>query len=132
MDSTTFGIVVAHHSLSRPQILLVKTNSGWAMPTAADCANTSLLLARIRGTLFAKDAPLELVDGPRKQFAGLAGTVVFELAISRTDQLREYIESDEWHAARWASFEEAFHIIAPYQEAPLKWCERGLRKTFEA
>jgi hypothetical protein len=132
MDPTTSGIVVAYHSLSRPQILLVKSSRGWGMPVGTETENSAGLLSRVKRTIFAPNTALELVMGPRKSFAGSDGAVVFELAIAQTDELRDYIDSDDWMAAKWASFEEAFYIIQPFQESPLKWCERGLKKTFEA
>ena len=125
------GIVVAYQSLSRPQILLVKSSLGWGMPVGAESETSAALLARVKNTLFAPKASLELVTGPRKTFASEGVEVVFELAIAESDELREYVDSEDWLAAKWASFEEAFYIIHASQENPLKWCQRGLKKKFE-
>jgi len=77
-------------------------------------------------------AVLSALSAPRREFSCAGTPVGFELAASSAAGLQAYPESEDWHAVRWASFEEAFHIIQADQDEVLKWCERTVNKVLEA
>ena len=88
------------------------------------------LLTRVQASILVPGISLSLVTGPRKDFDSALGRVTYELAVTGQATLRPYLNSDDWRDARFASFDEAFHIIQKDQDDVLKWAERGMKKSF--
>ena len=130
MDPTVAGLVVALQSSSRVEILLLRTRLGWGMPVGASGEPVAALLTRVQASILVPGISLSLVTGPRKDFDSALGRVTYELAVTGQATLRPYLNSDDWRDARFASFDEAFHIIQKDQDDVLKWAERGMKKSF--
>ncbi len=129
MQSTSTGIVIAQLTAAgTPTILLVRTSEGWGLPVGSAGEEPASLVTRVQTELLAPCNSVRICEGHRKEFPE-AGETAFEIAVSDSDQLRPFIESEEWHDARFCSLEEAFHIILAKQDAALRWCERAVKKV---
>lgn len=120
-DTVAVLAILAHSN--DVKVLLVKNNKEWGFP-------------RVQGnpTNTAEDAATALK--PLVYTANLAETGIVNdhensrayLYLSDSDAL--YLPADcPWDDARYATFEEAFHIVGPTDESLLAWTERTVKKA---
>lgn len=119
------ALVVVYQTLTHPLLLLVKSNRGWGLPQA-ECSDA--LRTRLLQTLFPRNATFQDMPAAVKTFNQGDQPVSYQLTFSNTDALNPYVDCPEWTDARWASYEEAFHIGQVSQEEALQWAERTLKK----
>lgn len=125
------GLALVRPLATDSKVLLVRTaNSNWALPITAEGETLQQLLEMIKTDLLPSSAAIDVRNELLKHFEVKEGNVPFQLAAVDAD-LNPYFESERYIDARWASFDEAFHIARLDLEAVVRWSERQAQKQFE-
>ena len=122
------GLALVRRQAAGSKILLVRTaaNAPWSLPTAEAGESVDQLLQALRADLFPRTNLTQVADISRT-FPLREGATSFELVGTDADLL-PYFESERFVDARWASFEEARHIVRRDLEEVLRWSKRLLHK----
>jgi len=117
------------------RILLVRpTGPGahWIMPQAKGGESEEGLFSALRQDLFSPKSLLEPIVEANKTLTTADGKQPFQLVRVVRGDINPQFESERYLDARWASFEEAFHISSGHNETVLRWAERLSKKLFRA
>jgi hypothetical protein len=127
------ALVRASAECNGSRILLVRSvgveGKPWELPESAAGEHADRLLERIKGELF-PPAHVDFASSLYKTFATSAGERTFYLTVATAAEITPYLQSRRPVDARWASFEEAFHIARLDLEKVLRWTEHNAERAF--
>jgi len=123
------GLALVRAQAAAPRILLVRTAPAvhWSLPTTHNGEQLEELIKRI-GTELLPNASFTCPEGFQRAFELPEAHIEFHL-VTTDAELHPYFESDRFHDARWASFDEAFYIADIGLEPVIRWSERQSRKV---
>jgi hypothetical protein len=123
--------IVAGCQGSAPKVLLVRHHphcAYWELPETRDGESPGQLLAHLRDDCLPA-TNIDLLPDVFKVFATEAGDCSFHIAVANSVEVTPYFISRRALDARWASFEEAFHIARLDLAGVLRWSERNALKA---
>lgn len=122
------GLVLVRRQAEGSKILVVRTgpNAPWMLPIARAGESCEDLLAALRSELFSGVDCSQASDISRNAVTR-EGLVSFDF-VGTDAELLPYFESERYFDARWASFEEARHILRGDLQDVLLWSRRQLHK----
>lgn len=123
------GLVLVRRQPNGSRILLVRTApaTAWELPVCVNGEGVAELLDVLKRELLPTANFIPVEDETRIQ-NGSNGRINFHLVGADAD-LPPYFESDRFIDARWAGFEEAWHIVRGDLGAVLRWSKRSLHKV---
>ena len=126
-----FAFVQVNEEQGALRVLLVRParqDAHWVLPSALEGEDIREFFDAVRAALFSSRSSVEQVAGAFKTLNTPSGACTFHLVRAAHAEINPQFDSDRFFDARWASFEEAFHVSAASMEGALRWAERQSRK----
>lgn len=122
------GLALVRRQVAGSKVLLVRTEPGarWAPPIGQKGESIDELLQTLRAELIPQAEFIRFPDLTRT-VSSCGGKVAFYFVGTDAD-LPSYFDCSRFFDARWASFEEARHIVRGDLEGVVSWSRRLLHK----
>lgn len=130
MDHTGTGLIIVKSGPPHQVVIVQDTQRRWGLPYAARELKLEVFLDAVRKEL-SLDGVSSLEDLV-KEATGEDGSVTarFHLLQADSENLELNPCSEVWLSAKWATFDEAFHVIRTEHEDASTWAERQIKKIF--
>jgi hypothetical protein len=130
MDHTGTGLIIVKNGPPHQVVIVQDTQRRWSLPYAPRELDAKVFAEAVRKELnLGVLTPLEDLV---KEITNEEGVVLARYHLLQADSENMEINpySEVWLTAKWATFDEAFHVVRSDQEEISTWAERQAKKIF--